>query len=631
MTPLAGPVSYRRKAIINRVRSALDAFYLLQRIDWEYDGRATLEKILGLAMEELEFEGGKRIERALLILDPGSEGELEIEAGWGNDPERLFSRTVVHETINGGRPILCENAKEDPRFMAAESLKRIEVLSLIAVPLSLGEKAVGALYIESSAPKNIFRPEDVDFLLEFSGAITPHVKTALTHRGHVKQIQRLRAEIESRHGLHRIIGRSAAMRSLFELCRLAARGDRTVLITGESGTGKEMVAQAIHTHSTRAKVPLVVVDCSGLSENILESELFGHAKGALTGATADKIGAFEEANGGSIFLDEISDAPRSLQQKLRRVLQEGEIRRVGDSAYRKVDVRVICATNRSLPELVERGEFIRDLYFRINKFPLHLPPLRDRREDITPLVHHFISEAEKEKPGVRAKVEGILPDALETLLRRDWRENNIRELRNTVELAVDLATGPYIELETLARVARIQRGEAHLDEGPSERAAGDRTGSLDPGTPPAQGPASSASDAGPLPRSGGLVQIDTAAFRSRLEKLQLKPPGTADPSDGPFYRAYLEFAARAIIEGLRACGWKLRPAARLLGISPMKLRGELKVFIEETVSRANGDLDRAAQELSIPANVLRRKASDFGIEGGAVVETAAEENERSES
>ncbi len=592
----AGPVSYRRRAILNRIHGALDAFYLLQKIDWEYDVRTTLDKILSLALEELEFEGGKRIERALIIIEKTTGGALEVEAGFRTgDPVRLFSRTVVHETIRIGEPILCENAKDDPRFMEAESIKVLQILSLISVPLTMEGEKIGALYIESESPKNIFTPQDLEFLGEFAATIAPYLKAALIHQNHVQEIQKLRAEVGERYGLENMVGRSAAIRGVFELVKLSSKGDRTVLITGESGSGKELVARAIHHNSHRAKGPMVVVDCSGLSEHILESELFGHKKGAFTGATTDKIGAFEDANGGTIFLDEISDAPRPLQQKLRRVLQEGEIRPVGDTQFRKVDVRIICATNHSLPKLVEEGKFIRDLYFRINKFPIHIPPLRERREDIPPLVHYFIDQCQDQATG-RPRVNEISTEALELLVSLDWRANNIRELRNVVELAVDLSRSPIIDLKTVQRVLRIQRGESLETEEIVGGSGKTEEKSI---------------------RS--LLRIERESFQSLLRTSSLKKEATGDGGDesreGPFYKLYQEFAARTIIEGLRATDWKIRPAARLLGISPMKLRGELKSFLSASLACAEGDIGLVAEELEIPVHVLSRKAADFGIEG----------------
>jgi Nif-specific regulatory protein len=584
---------YRRKAILTRIHKALDAFYLLQKIDWEYDIRSTLEKILGLALEEVELEGGKQIERGLIIVQPPDGGNLEIHAGWkADDPDLTFSRTVVQQTIGSGEPILCENAKDDPRFMAAESIKHLETLSLISVPLQFASQRIGALYIESKSPSNLFNEADLDFLKEFTDTITPYLKTALTHQGHLKEIQRLQDEISGQYHFSSIVGRSASMQNVFDLVKIAADVDRTVLITGESGCGKELVARAIHHNGHRKNGAFVVVDCSSLAEHLLESELFGHKKGAFTGASSDKVGAFEEGNGGTIFLDEISDASKPLQQKLRRVLQEGEIRRVGENLQRKVDVRVICATNKSLPTLVEKGDFIRDLYFRINKFPIHIPPLRQRREDIPLLVDHFLDRSED---GAGAAAHRMSPDALEVLVRLDWTENNVRELRNTVELACDFAPDGDITRKVVERVFRVQRGEV-------EGAAG--------AVRPLE--ASPRGGTGPV---ASLVQIRQAAFLEVLEKARdTKDPGGIAKEDTPFYRIQLEVAAHAIIEGLRASRWKLRPAARLLGISPTKLRYELKEYLEQALARSGGKLEEAAAAVSIPLEVLEKKAADLGLD-----------------
>jgi Nif-specific regulatory protein len=582
--------AYRRRAILTRIRQALDAFYLLQRIDWEFDVRGTLERILATAIQEIELDGGKFIERALLIVEDPDGGTLEAKAGYKTDDEDLgFSRTVVLETIATSRPILCENAKDDPRFMEAESLKGFQTLSLISVPLALDGRALGALYVESKSPGRVFGAEDLEFLGEFSRSIAPYLKVALTHSGHVRKIRRLEEEVSSKYSLGNLIGRSDSIRSVFELIQLAAEVDRTVLITGESGCGKELVARAIHYNGTRRQGAFVVVDCSSLAEHLLESELFGHRKGAFTGASTDKIGAFEEAHGGTIFLDEISDASKPLQQKLRRVLQEGEIRRVGDNEMRKVDVRIICATNKELSDLVARGEFIRDLYFRVHRFPIRIPPLRERREDIPLLASHFLEQYSR---GGRRRELELTPEAVELLVSLDWKENNIRELRNTVELAADFADTPFIDRTLIERVLRIQH-----------------SGSSETTSPIALHVET---------ESAGLVSIDRPGVRRFLEESARERDGNTPKSANskntvPFYRLQLEFSARLMIEGLRASDWKLRPAARLLGVSPTKLRGEIKQFLSTTLGQCR-DPARAATVLDIPEEVLRRKAVDLGFE-----------------
>ncbi len=577
-------VQYRRRAILSRIRSALDAFYMLQDIDWEYDLYSTLERIIGLALEEIEFEGGRPIQRALIILESSSAGELEVHAGWKTDDLELsFSRTVVEQTMESSEPILCENAKDDPRFMEAESIKQLETLSLISVPIRFDGRSRGALYIESKNPGDMFHEGDLEFLEEFARTLAPYLRAGVKHDTHLQKIRDLSAEIEDRYQFSRIIGRSESMRNVFDLVRIAADVDRTVLITGESGSGKELVAHAIHYNGRRRGRPFVVVDCSSLSEHLLESELFGHRKGAFTGAGADKIGAFEEANGGTIFLDEISDASKALQQKLRRVLQEGEIRRVGDNLPRTVDVRVICATNKDLSQLVESGEFIRDLYFRVNKFPVRLPALRERREDIPLLVHYFLERATKQDGARRMSMH---PSGIERLMRESWSENNVRELRNAIELAADLCQGDEITAEVIERVFRVQKGES------LRRAAS---------------PADAARSA------RGLVSIDRTAFRELIESTS-NETGRAK-KDTPFYRVQLELGARAIVEGLRAADWKLRPAARLLGISPTKLRTELRAYLETELARAAGDVAAMAATIDIPVDVIEKKANDLGLEG----------------
>ena len=578
-------VVYRRKAILSRIRKALDEFYLLQKVDREYDIRATLEKILALALHEVEFEEGKQIERALIIIQSPEEGKLEIHAGWKTDEFDLtFSRTVVQQTIALGEPILCENAKDDPRFMQAESIKHLEMLSLISVPLQFESQRIGALYIESKSPRNLFNETDLEFLREFTDAIAPHIKTALMHQSHLKAIRRLQEEVKGQYSFGNIVGRSASMTNIFDLVKIAAEVDRTVLITGESGTGKELVARAIHYNGPRRDHPFVVVDCSGLAEHLLESELFGHARGSFTGASSDKVGAFEEANRGTIFLDEISDASKPLQQKLRRVLQEGEIRRVGENLLRQVDVRVICATNRKLALLVEKGEFMRDLYYRINKFPIHVPPIRERREDIPLLVEHFLEQAAQGTDRPRKRIH---PEALELLMQRDWVENNVRELRNTVELAIDFSSDEEITPTVFERVFRVQRGDMQAP----------------PGALPPSAPQST---------PGRLVALCQEEFRSLIAQARDALP--ISKKDTPFYRIQLELSARAIIEGLRATAWKLRPAARLLGISPTKLRCDLKEFIGRTLQQCEKDVSHAAKALEIPLEVLEKKAVDLGID-----------------
>ena len=246
-------------------------------------------------------------------------------------------------------------------------------------------------------------------------------------------------------GFHGIIGRTPVMQNLFEHIQGVASLDTPVIILGESGTGKEMVAKALHEKGNRADKPFVKVNCAALSETILESELFGHVKGAYTGAANDRVGRFEAAHQGTIFLDEIGDIPLSVQVKLLRVLEEQMIQRVGDNRSIPINVRIITATNKDLEKMILQGEFREDLYFRINVFPLTCPPLRLRKDDITLIIQHFISIlAEKTKKNIL----GFTPQAMRTMVAYPW-PGNIRELRNAVEYAFVLAKGTSIGTEHL--------------------------------------------------------------------------------------------------------------------------------------------------------------------------------------
>ena len=252
-----------------------------------------------------------------------------------------------------------------------------------------------------------------------------------------------------------IITRSAEMRKTVELARRSARVDTTVLITGPSGAGKERIARLIHAESPRAAGPFIAVNCAALTETLLESELFGHAKGAFTGATSDRVGLFEAANGGTLLLDEIGEVSSGMQAKLLRVLQEHEIRRVGESRNRKVDVRVLAATNRTLSDEVSRGTFRHDLYYRLRVIELRVPALRERQCDILPLTRRFLVEAAAR---LHRSVEGITPAAADQLVRYEW-PGNVRELENAVERAVALALGPRIDSEDLPEEIRRARSE----------------------------------------------------------------------------------------------------------------------------------------------------------------------------
>jgi two-component system, NtrC family, response regulator HydG len=276
------------------------------------------------------------------------------------------------------------------------------------------------------------------------------VERALTRRRLELENTHLREQLRGTYGFENIIGRSAALQQVLELVRKAARSDANMLVLGESGTGKELIARAIHANSPRATEPFVPVDCTSLPENLLESELFGHEKGAFTGASVAKRGLIETAHRGTLFLDEIGELPLALQAKLLRALQERQIRKVGGTRQIDVDIRVVCASNRDLQVLVTEGQFREDLYYRINVIEIALPPLRERQGDIELLATSFLAKFAR---GGEAAPRGFEPEAMLALATYPW-PGNVRELQNVIERACALAEGESITLADLPAQVR---------------------------------------------------------------------------------------------------------------------------------------------------------------------------------
>jgi two-component system response regulator AtoC len=271
------------------------------------------------------------------------------------------------------------------------------------------------------------------------------VRKAIEREGLREQVRQLHEEVAALRAPHGIVGHSATLAQAVAVARKVARHPSTVLITGESGSGKELFARLIHEAGPRAKTPFVAVNCGAIPEQLLESELFGHARGAFTGAVESRSGLFEEADGGTLFLDEIGELPVPLQEKLLRALQEGEVRRVGDNTPRSVDVRVVAATSRDLEAEVRAGRFRADLFYRVNVVRIQLPPLRERREDIPDLVRHFLGVFNKR---LGLSIRGVTPGAMRALMEYAW-PGNVRELENVVERSMVLADDSQVDVAHL--------------------------------------------------------------------------------------------------------------------------------------------------------------------------------------
>ncbi len=369
--------------------------------------------------------------------DPGHLTTLKtITKSWGYTVETANDGVVAVDTVKSGPVDLILMDVRMTNMSGIEALGQIKdynpsIPVIIMTAYSSVESAVEAL--KSGAYDYLIKPLDFEVL-------KLAIERASEHAGLKAENRALKEHLRSDYDIANIIGRSQPMKKLMDMMSMVAPSEATVLITGESGTGKELIARSLHFNSPRKEKPLVVVNCASIAETLLESELFGHEKGAFTGADKRREGRFMQANHGTIFLDEIGETSPTMQAKLLRVLQEKEVQRVGGEETIKVDVRIVAATNRNLEADVANGRFREDLFYRLNVMNLNVPPLKERQEDIPLFAQHFLKKfADKN----RKTVKGFVPLAVDMLLNYDW-PGNVRELENAIERAVILLTGEHI-------------------------------------------------------------------------------------------------------------------------------------------------------------------------------------------
>jgi Nif-specific regulatory protein len=402
--------------------------------------RSTAELARSLLGQVLATVPGDRA--ALLLADRGSP---EIAASFtldrrGSTEPFSVSRTVARRTLDEGVALLADDVLLEGRLAGSASLRAERIRSLLAAPLAQQGRTLGLLYVDTREPEPTFGERHLQLLAALGGL-------AVGALVHVRQTEWLEEENRrlAESLAHDLVGESPRMKEVYRLLARAAATGSTVLLRGESGTGKELAARALHRGSPRAGRPFVAVNCANFSETLLESELFGHERGAFTGAVARKTGKAEAADGGTLFLDEVGEIPLPLQAKLLRFLQEREIERVGSTHPIPVDVRVVAATNRDLEKAIREGTLRKDLYYRLNVITLNLPPLRERREDVPLLASHFAALTSRR---LGRPVAGFTPEARTCLLRYDW-PGNVRELANAVERALVLGEGALIRPEDL--------------------------------------------------------------------------------------------------------------------------------------------------------------------------------------
>ena len=358
-----------------------------------------------------------------------------------SNPEFEVSRTIIEKAKTEGLPIYLPNALDDPSCKDSESVDRLKLLSVICLPLTFDNRIFGVVYLDNRMLRGAFRQKTYTFIQEFTNFIALAAYKELQRKQLHNQIMILEQELRGKYQFESIVGQHPNMLKILGLVSQVAETDATVLIQGESGTGKELIARAIHYNSLRKDQPFVPINCAALPEQLLESELFGHVRGAFTGALKDRAGWFERADGGTIFLDEINDMSFALQNRLLRVLQAGEYSRVGSSDICKCDVRVVAATSKKLIDLVKSGNFREDVYYRLNVIDMWLPPLRDRKSDIPLLIQHFLKLF-----SARHKKENLqLTTETEALLMAYNYPGNVRELENIIQRAIILTKYGNIE------------------------------------------------------------------------------------------------------------------------------------------------------------------------------------------
>lgn len=359
----------------------------------------------------------------------------------GYEVDRAENGKIAYEKIKEKHFDLVITDIEMPAMKGTELLEKIKTLdpqTAVIIITAFGSLDTAITALRNGASDYILKPVEFDELLI-------KVKRLFEIKDLLIENKVLREEINRKYDFDNIVGKSPAIKKVFDMIQTVAETDSTVLISGNSGTGKELVARAIHYRSKRKNKPFIAVNCGAISENLIESELFGHKKGAFTGAISDKEGFIKAADGGTLFLDEISEMPPQLQVKLLRAIQEKEYTPVGTTQSLPVNVRFVATTNRNLEEEVKAGRFREDLYYRLNVIEIHLPSLRDREEDIPLLADHFLSKYRKE---LNKNIKGIDNDAMRVLLAHEWR-GEVRELENVIERAVIFCRGEYISVDDL--------------------------------------------------------------------------------------------------------------------------------------------------------------------------------------
>ena len=431
------------------IEAELEALYKVGRVlSQSLNLHETLKSVLQVLNDQTGMERG-----LVALINPQSE-KLVIHAVHGLDSEYTADVTyqigegILGSIMEDGQSIVIDQIAKEPEFLDRLGYYDPE-LSFMAEPIIIGNnEPVGVIAAQPAAGRLMLLHERARFLKMVANLIAQSVRLAREVENEKRTLtserDHLRQAVQGNYGFDNIVGNSQVMRDVFEQVRQVSKWNTTVLIRGESGTGKELIANAIHYNSPRSSDPFIKLNCAALPDNLLESELFGHEKGAFTGAVNQRKGRFEQANGGSIFLDEIGEISPTFQAKLLRVLQEGEFERVGGTKTLKVDVRVVAATNRNLEQEVETGDFREDLYYRLNVMPINLPSLQERSGDIPDLARYLVEKIARQQ----GRPLTIEESAMRVLMRHNW-PGNVRELENCLERAAVMSMDGCIDSQAI--------------------------------------------------------------------------------------------------------------------------------------------------------------------------------------
>ncbi len=420
-----------------------------------------LDELLDALVEVTQADKG-----FLILLE---EGEMSVRAARNVGRETIegavsrVSDSIVRRVVETGRPLVVADALHDAEWAGSSSVVNLKLCSVMCAPLKQKGEVFGVIYLGNDNVVSLFDERALEPLTVFAAQASLLVQNALLLDSLRRENVALREAVTTkRYG--DLVGSGASMREVFRRIEKVAATDISVLITGETGTGKEVVARELHRRSTRASGPFVAINCGAIPESLLESELFGHAKGAFTGAVAARIGRFQAAAGGTLFLDEVAEMAPALQVKLLRALQERVIIRVGESRPEPIDIRVVAATNKVLEEEIKRGAFREDLYYRLNVVSIQLPPLRERGDDVVALARYFLQQYARE---FGSRIRGFTPAALVATRRHPW-PGNVRELENRVKKAVVLAEKALVSAEDLGLDADVLEPIAPLTQATRE-------------------------------------------------------------------------------------------------------------------------------------------------------------------